>query len=98
MSPRRVRFAAGFNRSYQRLPAATQRMTEEAVAAFIDRSREHALRPERKAGLRGIWTFRVDLDLRVFYTQERDADGRRVSELFHVGKHDDYRLISRRHR
>jgi mRNA-degrading endonuclease YafQ of YafQ-DinJ toxin-antitoxin module len=98
MRPRRVRFAAGFDRSFERLSEAAQRAIEEAVAAFIDRSREHALKPERKAGLRDIWTFRVNLELRVFYTQEKDEEGRRVSELFHVGKHDDYRTITRRRR
>jgi hypothetical protein len=72
-------------------------MISAAVAAFMDRSREQALRPERKSELDGVWTFRVDRDIRVFYTQERDAEGR-ISELFHVGRHDDYRTITRRRR
>ncbi len=97
MRPRRVRFAAAFGRSYQKFPAEMQQMIDTAVQAFIQRSREHALRPERKAGLRDIWTFRVDLGVRVFYTQEQDIEGR-ISELFHVGKHDDYRIITRRRR
>jgi hypothetical protein len=97
MRPRRIRFASAFERSYLNFPDETRRMIDAAVAAFIDRSRENALRPERKSGLEGIWTFRVDLGIRVFYTQERDAEGR-ISELFHVGRHDEYRTITRRRR
>jgi hypothetical protein len=66
-----------------------------AVGAFIDRSRERALRPERKAGLQGIWTFRVTSVVRAFYVQKNEAEGR-VSVLFHVGPHDDYRTIIQR--
>jgi len=66
-----------------------------AVAAFIGRSAEHALRPARKAGLEGVWTFRVDSGVRVFYTQQRDERGA-ISELIGVGRHDDYRTIVRR--
>jgi mRNA-degrading endonuclease RelE of RelBE toxin-antitoxin system len=95
MHPRRVRFTAAFHRAYRKLSDEERRAVDVAVKAFIDRSRENALRPERKAGLRGMWAFRVDLGLRVFYTQERDAEGR-ISELFHVGRHDDYRIIARR--
>jgi mRNA-degrading endonuclease RelE of RelBE toxin-antitoxin system len=94
MRPRRVSFTPAFERSYLKLPPETRRMIAAAVDAFIGRSRENALRPELKSGLKGIWTFRVDLGLRVFYTQERDAEGR-ISELFHVGRHDDYRTIMR---
>lgn len=94
MKPRRVRYTAAFTRSYLKLSPEIQRAVDDAIRAFIDRSREHALQPERKAGLKGIWTFRADLGLRVFYTQERDSAGR-LSELFHVGRHDDYRTIRR---
>jgi hypothetical protein len=69
-------------------------MIDAAIVAFIDRTRENTLRPEQKSGLPGIWAFRVDPNIRIFYTQERDAEGR-ISELFHVGRHDDYRIIMR---
>jgi mRNA-degrading endonuclease RelE of RelBE toxin-antitoxin system len=95
MRPRRVRFTASFNRSYRKLPVEVRHKVDEAVSAFIDRSHENALRPERKSGLQGIWTFRVDRGVRVFYTQEQDADGL-ISELFHVGRYNDYRTITRR--
>ena len=97
MRRRRIRVTAAFDRSYNKFPPNTQLLIDDAVAAFVDRSREHALRPERKSGLNDIWTFRVDRGIRVFYTQERDAKGL-VSELFHVGRHDDYRTITRRRR
>jgi mRNA-degrading endonuclease RelE of RelBE toxin-antitoxin system len=95
MKRRRVRFSPAFERSYLKFPAEARQVIDAAIAAFIDRIREHALRPERKSGLEGIWTFRVDRGIRVFYTQERDAEGR-ISELFHVGRHDEYRTITRR--
>ena len=97
MRPRRVRYPSSFDRSYLKFPDETRQMIAAAVDAFVDRSREHALRPERKSGLEGIWTFRVGLGIRVFYTQERDVEGR-ISELFHVGRHDEYRTITRRRR
>jgi hypothetical protein len=95
MRPRRVRFERAFREVLRALPPELQEATREAVGAFIDRSREHALRPERRSGLQGIWTFRVTQAVRVFYMQDTDEEGR-VSVLFHVGRHDDYRTIIRR--
>lgn len=95
MRPRRVRFERAFAEALRALPLELQQATREAVGAFINRSREHALRPERKSGLEGIWAFRVTAAVRVFYVQDTDEEGR-VSVLFHVGRHDDYRTIIRR--
>lgn len=95
MKPRRVRFTAGFEKAFRELTADLRQQTQEAVAKFVDRSAEHALQPERKSGLKGIWAFRVTSSVRVFYTQQKDGHGS-YSELFHVGPHDDYRTIERR--
>jgi hypothetical protein len=95
MRPRRIRYRPAFYEALQALTPELRNATMEAIGAFIQRSREQALRPERKQGLSGIWTFRVTSGVRVFYVQEADEDGR-VSTLFHVGRHDDYRTIVRR--
>jgi hypothetical protein len=95
MMPRRVRFAVSFDRAFRDLQGELRTATREAIRAFIDRSRENALQPGLKQGLRGIWTFRVDRGHRVFYRRERDEQGL-VHVLFHVGPHDDYRTIMRR--
>jgi hypothetical protein len=95
MKPRRVRRERAFDKALRALPRELQEATIAAVGAFIDRSSEHALRPERKQGLGGIWAFRVTSAVRVFYVQDRDDIGL-VSVLFGVGRHDDYRSIIRR--
>jgi hypothetical protein len=97
MSPRRVKTAPGFNKALRELQPDLRDQTIEAVKRFISRTAENALRPERKSGLQGIWTFRVTSGVRVFYVQKKDASGT-YSELFHVGHHDDYRIVSRRSR
>lgn len=73
-----------------------EEQTIEAVGQFINRTAERSLRPERKKGLAGIWAFRVTSGVRVFYTQQKDSEGS-YSELFHVGPHDDYRTVTRKH-
>src|SRR6266851_1789553 len=95
MNPRRVRFTAAFTRDLRKLSPDLQTTSMAAVAAFIDRSAENSLRPERKSGLEGVWAFRVTRGVRVFYTQESDERGA-ISELIGVGQHDDYRTIARR--
>ena len=55
MRPRRVRHERAFDEALRELPRELQLATIAAVGDFIDRSREHALRPERKSGLKGIW-------------------------------------------
>jgi mRNA-degrading endonuclease RelE of RelBE toxin-antitoxin system len=94
MRPRRVQFAVNFDKAFRDLPDL-QGQIRETIRHFINRTAENALQPERKAGLRGIWAFRVTSGVRVFYTQGKDAQGT-YSELFHVGPHDDYRTIERR--
>lgn len=79
------------------MPVELQDQTIGAVRHFIERSAEHSLQPERKQGLADIWAFRVTSGIRVFYVQKKDPQGA-YSELFHVGRHDDYRTISRRRR
>jgi hypothetical protein len=95
MKPRRVTTAPGFHRALRDLTPDLQEQTIAAVRRFINRSAEHALQPERKQGMQGIWAFRVTTGVRVFYVQKKDASGR-YSEIFHVGHHDDYRTVSRR--
>jgi len=95
MRPRRVRYADGFTEALRSCTPDLQQRTIEAIQHFINRTAEHAVRPERKSGLHGIWAFRVTRGIRVFYLQERDADGS-YSLLFHVGPHDDYRTVERR--
>jgi hypothetical protein len=95
MKPRRVEFAPGFNKAFRELPRELQEQVIEAVTHFRNRNAEHSLQPQRKAGLQGIWAFRVTSGVRVFYVQRKDSEGT-YSELFHVGPHDDYRTISRK--
>jgi hypothetical protein len=95
MRSRRVRYADSFGEALRACTLEIQRRTIAAVQQFINRSAEHSLRPERKAGLHGIWAFRVTSGVRVFYTQQRDEAGS-YSLLFHVGPHDDYRTVERR--
>jgi hypothetical protein len=96
MNPRRVQTAPTFDRAFQKLPRELQQATREAIRHFVDRSHENAILPERKTGLRGVWTFRVTRGIRVFYVQRRDKEAGKVSSvLFHVGQHDDYRTILR---
>jgi hypothetical protein len=94
MNPRRVVFTSGFDAAFRNLGRELQRQVREAIHHFRERTRENALRPERKAGLSGVWAFRVTSAVRVFYIQERDEHGA-YSLLFHVGQHDDYRTIAR---
>ena len=95
MRPRRFVISPGFDRALRRLTAAERIATQEAVRHFRDRTAENALRIERKSGLLGIWAFRVNNDLRVFFLQRTSSDGR-YAELLHVGHHDDYRTIKRK--
>ncbi len=97
MKPRRVKTAPGFDRALRQLTPELRDQTIDAVGNFIGRTAEHALQPERKKGLQGIWSFRVTTAVRVFYVQKKDEDGR-YSELFHVGPHDDYRIVARKRR
>ena len=95
VAPRRVFFAAGFDRAFRSLRPELQEQVRQAIHHFRERTNENALPPERKAGLQGIWALRVTRDIRVFYTQEKDAQGS-YSRLVHVGPHDDYRIVERR--
>jgi len=72
-----------------------QEQAEMGIARVINRTAENALKIERKGGLLGIWAFWVTLGIRVFYTQKTDSDGR-YAELFHIGHHDDYRIVKRK--
>ena|SRR5271155_3097300 len=95
MKPRRVKTAPGFEKALRDLTPNLRVETIEAVRRFITRTAERSLQPERKAGLQGIWAFRVSSGVRVFYVQKKDAQGT-FSELFHVGPHDDYRIVTRK--
>ena len=52
------------------------------------------MRPEQKNGFDNVWSFRVGRGYRVFYSKERDSEGA-IFRLFHVGHHDDYRVIKK---
>jgi len=95
MNARRVSFTKKFDQAFRNLTPEVQREIREAILHFRARNAEHALRPERKSGLQGIWAFRATRGVRVFYAQKKDAQGA-YSELVDVGPHDDYRTISRR--
>jgi len=96
MEPRRIKILPSFEAAYRRLPAKIQDAANAAIRHFVDRSNENALRVERKSGLRGIWSFRVDRGTRAFFTQGKDAAGKTINRLFHIGEHDDYRTVTRR--
>lgn len=90
---RRLVLGDGFGAAFRKLDPDLQKDVREAVGKFRDRSAENSLRPEKKSGLKGIWAFRVNSGVRVFYFQRRDGKGA-YSDLFHVGPHDDYRTIA----
>jgi hypothetical protein len=89
---RRLALGDGFKAAFRKLDPALQEETLEAIRKFRNRSAESSLQPEKKSGLKGIWAFRVNQAIRVFYVQRQNANGA-YSELFHVGPHDDYRTI-----
>ena len=95
MNPRRISFAKEFDQAFRNLAPDLQHQVRDAIHHFRARSAEHALRPERKSGLPGIWAFRATRGVRVFYVQRKDAQGT-YNELIYVGPHDDYRTIGRR--
>src|ERR1700756_397394 len=92
LGPRRLRLGDGFRIALRKLDPNLQEEVREAVRKFRDRSAENSLQLEKKSGLKGVWAFRVNLPIRVFYVQRRDTVGS-YSDLFHVGPHDDYRTI-----
>ncbi|QJE72967.1 hypothetical protein HHL28_07595 [Aerophototrophica crusticola] len=91
MTPRRVRFRPSFLHARKKLTPSQQAAVDTAVQHFINRSNENALRVEYKQGL-DCWAFRVNSGWRVFYVLVKEMDGK-VSELFHVGPHDDYDTV-----
>jgi mRNA-degrading endonuclease RelE of RelBE toxin-antitoxin system len=96
MEPRRLVLLPSFRAALQRLAPEQQDATREAVGHFRNRTNENALQVERKSGLKGIWSFRVDVGIRAFFVQGKDEAGRTVNRLFHVGHHDDYRTVGRK--
>ncbi len=96
MEPRRTEILPSFIAAYRGLLPKIQNSVDQAVRHFIDRSNENALKVEKKSGLQGVWSFRVDRGIRAFFTQGKDAQGRTVNRLFHVGEHDDYRTVARK--
>lgn len=96
VAPRRITLANSFGAALRDFPPDQQDSIKEAVSKFRARTAEHALQVERKEGI-GCWAFRVPgvSGMRVFFVQDRDDEGR-LSRLFHVGQHDDYRTVKRR--
>ena len=95
-SSRRITLGDGFQTAFRKLSPDIQEAVLISVRQFRERSAENSLRPEKKAGLKGVWAFRVNLGVRVFYIQRRDNIGI-YSHLFHVCPHDDYREIASKH-
>ena len=95
-TPRRIEFLPSFRTAHGTLTPKLQNATTAAVRHFVDRTSENALKVEKKSGLQGVWAFRVDRGIRVFFVQAKDPQGRTISRLFHVGEHDDYRTVTRK--
>lgn len=95
MQQRRVEILPSFTAALRELAPDIQRRTEDVVVHFVERTAENALRPELKNGFDGVWTFRITNRYRAFYLKDRDPEGA-IFRLFHVGHHDDYRVIKNR--
>src|ERR1700693_4844946 len=92
LNARRIKIGNGFRIALRKLDPDLQKDVLEAVRKFRERSAENSLQPEKKTGLKGVWAFRVNSAVRVFYVQHRDGQGA-YSDLFHVGPHNDYRAV-----
>jgi hypothetical protein len=95
VQPRRIILTARFGKALGALTANEKAMVKKAISHFINRTAEHAIRARPKHGS-DCWAFRVPgTGIRIFYDPKSDDEGR-VSELFHVGHHDEYRTIKRK--
>jgi mRNA-degrading endonuclease RelE of RelBE toxin-antitoxin system len=94
MQARRIELLPSFDEAYDGLPQDVQLKTQEALAHFTDRTADNALRPELKNGFDNVWSIRITKGYRAFYKKVRDSEGA-IYCMFHVGHHDDYRLLKR---
>ncbi|HEX4110998.1 MAG TPA: hypothetical protein VH020_00545 [Stellaceae bacterium] len=96
MEPRRIVKLSSFDDAYRDLSPQIQEAVDKALRHFFERSNENALKVEKKVGLEGVWAFRVDRGIRIFFVQGKDMQGRTINRLFHVGAHNDYRTVTRK--
>lgn len=94
MQARRIELLPSFDEAYDGLPQDVQMKTQEALAHFTDRTADNSLRPELKNGFDNVWSIRISKGYRAFYKKVRDSEGA-IYCMFHVGHHDDYRLLKR---
>lgn len=94
MQPRRIEILPSFEQSYGELPQDVQKRTQDVLALFSERTADNALRPELKNGFDNVWSLRVTKGYRAFYKKLRDSEGA-IYCLFHVGHHDDYRILNK---
>lgn len=94
MQPRRLEILPSFEQSYSELPLDIQKRTQDVLALFTERTADNALRPELKNGFDNVWSIRVTKGHRAFYKKLRDSEGA-IYCLFHVGHHDDYRILNK---
>lgn len=94
MTPRRVEILPSFEEAFVGLSPDIQRRVEDVLIQFSERTADNALRPELKNGFDNVWSIRVTKGYRAFYRKLRDREGA-VFCMFHVGHHDDYRVLKR---
>jgi mRNA-degrading endonuclease RelE of RelBE toxin-antitoxin system len=94
MQPRRLEILPSFEHAYDELPIDVQKRTQDVLALFTERTADNALRPELKNGFDNVWSIRITKGYRAFYKKLRDSEGA-IYCLFHVGHHDDYRILNK---
>lgn len=94
MQSRRIELLPSFSEAYETLPQDVQLKAQEALAHFSDRTADNALRPELKNGFDNVWSIRITKGYRAFYKKVRDSEGA-IYCIFHIGHHDDYRVLKR---
>lgn len=94
MTPRRVELLPSFEVAFESLSPEIQARVADVLAQFSERTADNALRPELKNGFDNVWSIRVTKGYRAFYKKLRDAEGA-IFCMFHVGHHDDYRVLKR---
>jgi mRNA-degrading endonuclease RelE of RelBE toxin-antitoxin system len=94
MNHRRVEILPSFEDAYLSLSYDLQQKIQETLVQFSEKTADNSLRPELKNGLQNVWSIRIKKGYRAFYKKLRDKDGA-IFCFFHVGHHDDYRLLKR---
>lgn len=94
MQKRRVEITPAFEDAYLTLSPQLQERVVAALSNFSEMTADNALRPELKNGFDNVWSIRISKGYRAFYRKLRDKDGA-IFYMFHVGPHDDYKLLKR---